>query len=134
MISPKELQERAKSFRGMWLMRNSNQVGRTAQQLRKMIEEWIDMGCPALSRIEVISVEAIDLRKELTAAQAEGARLRERLRSSEFEVTRLHDALEMVLNQPFKGDWDAQAVFVSEVLMVHRRHRNAATPAKEGET
>ena len=37
-------------------------------------------------------------------------------RKGEKRVKKLRDALKKVLNQPFNGSWDVQAVFVQQVL------------------
>jgi hypothetical protein len=46
--------------------------------------------------------------------EKEGAKFGQRLERS--RVAELVEALRIVLNQPFNGSWDAQAVFVREAL------------------
>ena len=47
-------------------------------------------------------------------------------------VERLEKALETVMHQPFKGDWDVQAAFVSKALCEHREALAKAERILEG--
>ncbi len=66
------------------------------------------------ARFESERADAVHHRELYTHLQREWKA--ERARSAKLVA-----ALELVMGQPFKGDWDSQAVFISEVLCRDRR-------------